>query len=157
METMINGWVPFVRSSVYQGRTPNEDGDCREELSFYVVCENEQGARFASVYSYSTEDFSRDEAEGRADAFMVKVEAGLHGEPILLSRTSGIASRVATVRRLGRRRMSWRTRLGTLKSRLGFRKRIVFVGMQAWCEEGFNRTGVAWILSLPELSPDSVE
>ena len=77
METLINGWVAFVRSDVYAGTTQNEDGETREELSFYVVCEDERGARYASSLSYTTEDFSRDEAEARVRAFGAKVEVGL--------------------------------------------------------------------------------
>jgi hypothetical protein len=73
METIINGWLAFVRSDVFAGEY-TEDGDRCEELSFYVVCEAANGARFASKVSYTTQDMGRDEAEGRAKAFCRRVE-----------------------------------------------------------------------------------
>ena len=76
METLINGWVAFVRSDVFAGGL-TEDGERSEELSFYVVCENERGARWASRVSFTTETMHRQEAEAKADAFLRKVEAGL--------------------------------------------------------------------------------
>lgn len=76
METLLNGWVAFVRSDVFAGGL-TEDGERSEELSFYVVCENERGARWASRVSFTTEQMHRQVAEAKADAFLRKVEAGL--------------------------------------------------------------------------------
>jgi hypothetical protein len=41
------------------------------------VCENERGARWASHLSWTTVEFSREEAESKAEAFRIKVECAL--------------------------------------------------------------------------------
>lgn len=84
-------WFAFVRSDVY-ARTSNEDGTPREELSFYVVCENERGVRYASCVSFTTEEYGR-EASLRAERFCAKVKAGLTSgsDPSKSSRWSRIA------------------------------------------------------------------
>lgn len=61
-----------VFSDVFAGEY-TEDGDRREELAFYVVCEDERGARWASVASFTTQEFSREVAEARANALCERV------------------------------------------------------------------------------------
>ena len=73
----MSRWTPFVRSDVYAGAPDPEDGERREHLAFYVVCENEPGVRFASKVSYTTEDFCRTEAEAKVEAFLAKIVAAL--------------------------------------------------------------------------------
>jgi hypothetical protein len=70
-------WTAYVTSDVFEGRPHPEDGSPRDELHFYVVCGNDEGVRYASRVGYSTEDYSRDEAEARAEAFCTKVTAAL--------------------------------------------------------------------------------
>jgi hypothetical protein len=77
METFVNGYAAFVRSDVYAGGY-TEDGERSEELAFYVVCENERGARWASRLSFTTEKMHRQVAEAKADAFCRKVVDALH-------------------------------------------------------------------------------
>lgn len=69
-------WEAFVRSDVYAGEF-TEDGDRREELSYYIVCEDERGYRFRSHACFTTDEFSRDEAQGRANALCERVNAFL--------------------------------------------------------------------------------
>ena len=75
MNTSPSPWTPYVRSDVYAGAC-DEDGR-NEHLSFYVICENERGRRYASRVHYTTEEFARHEAEARADAFCAKVATAL--------------------------------------------------------------------------------
>ncbi len=79
MKTSTSPWTPFVRSDVYLGPDANEDGERREELCYYVVCENERGDRFASKASATTEKAPRDVVEALAEAFCVKVAKALAG------------------------------------------------------------------------------
>ncbi len=77
MATSSSPWTPFVRSDVYAGAF-NEDGDCPDELAYYVVVENERGVRYASTVSFTTQDYwQRGEAEARAEAFCAKVQSAL--------------------------------------------------------------------------------
>ena len=69
-------WTAFVRSDVYAGAC-NEDGERPDELTFYVVCENEKGVRFASKKSFTTEELGLSAAEGSAEAFCAAVEKAL--------------------------------------------------------------------------------
>jgi hypothetical protein len=69
-------WTAFVRSDVYAGPV-NEDGERPDELSYYVVCENERGERFASTVTFTTEEFWHGTAEPRAEAFCAKVTEAL--------------------------------------------------------------------------------
>jgi hypothetical protein len=69
-------WTAFVRSDVYAGRV-NEDGERDEELAYYVVCENERGARFASRLMFTTEEHWHGTAKARAEAFCAKVETAI--------------------------------------------------------------------------------
>lgn len=75
----VSTWIPCVRSDVYAG-SPSEDGEPREELSFYVVCCNDRGEQFASTVSFTTEKFGHNRngiAEERAWTFCEKVAKAL--------------------------------------------------------------------------------
>lgn len=78
METLVNGYAAYVWSDVFAGGY-TEDGERSEELAFYVICENERGARWASRVSFTTERMHRQVAEEKADAFLVKVVEALRG------------------------------------------------------------------------------
>jgi hypothetical protein len=69
-------WFAFVRSDVYLGSPNNEDGEAKEEIAFYVVCENPRGVRYASRKAFTSERLGR-EASSVAEAFCKKVTAGL--------------------------------------------------------------------------------
>ena len=69
-------WTAFVRSDVYTGSADNEDGEPREELAFYVVCEDATGRRFASRLTFTTTELGWD-APSRATAFCMRVTAAL--------------------------------------------------------------------------------
>ena len=69
-------WSAYVRSSVYEG-VVNEDGERGDSLAFYVVVEGENGERFASHRTFTTEAFRRDDAEARAERFLLTVADAL--------------------------------------------------------------------------------
>lgn len=73
-------WTAFVSSNVYCGPV-NEDGETPDEISYFVVCENERGDRYRSHLSFETEDDVTTEgaptAEMKAQAFLSKVQAAL--------------------------------------------------------------------------------
>lgn len=78
MNTSAKGtWEAFVQSNVYAGEF-NEDGERREELCYFVVCQDEKGYRFASRSAWTTagEPF-RGEAAELAEAFCAKVVKAL--------------------------------------------------------------------------------
>jgi len=73
MATPKKTFEACVFSDVYAGEY-TEFGDRREELAFYVVCEDERGARWGSKAQFTTQNFSRDEAEARANALCERVK-----------------------------------------------------------------------------------
>ncbi len=78
-EIFINGWHAYVRSDVYQG-SANEDGEHPDELSFYVVLENEQGIRYASKKDFTTTRHGHNSngvASALAERFCVSVKESL--------------------------------------------------------------------------------
>jgi hypothetical protein len=79
VEQFINGWHAYVRSDVYAGAF-NEDGEQSDELSFYVVCENGHGVRYASKHRFTTEKYGHNSngvAERLAERFCVSVKEEL--------------------------------------------------------------------------------
>lgn len=65
-------WQAFVRSDVYAGEF-TEDGERRDELVYYIVCEDERGARYRSRTCFTTEALGREAAEGSAEALCERV------------------------------------------------------------------------------------
>jgi hypothetical protein len=81
VEEFINGWHAYVRSDVYAGST-NEDGEQTEELSYYIICENGRGVRYASKHGFTTARFGHNSngvAERLAERFCVSVKEALRG------------------------------------------------------------------------------
>lgn len=74
--------ITYVRSDVYQGTSCNEDGETREELSFYVTIESDRGDRWVSRASFNTEEWTRSEASAFAtqlcDAVARYLDRGYH-------------------------------------------------------------------------------
>jgi hypothetical protein len=74
-DLLVDGFSVGVMSSVYAGSSDNEDGESRDQLSFYVLIEHEvTGARWRSRTAFSTEDMSREACEEKAELFCVLVQ-----------------------------------------------------------------------------------
>lgn len=66
-------WTAGVFSVVYEGAL-TEDGERRDECAFYVVCEDIDGRRYASLTSHTTEQCGCGEAMRRAEAQCDRVQ-----------------------------------------------------------------------------------
>jgi hypothetical protein len=69
-------WEVYIGSDIYLGAW-TEDGDRREELAFFAVCEDASGRRFRSTLSWRSGELGREVAEARAEAFEARARAAL--------------------------------------------------------------------------------
>lgn len=78
MTTSRTDWRAYTANDLYLG-AHTEDGDRREEMLYYTVCEAPDGRRYRSRTSYATGDIGRIAAAYRADAFLVRTHLALSG------------------------------------------------------------------------------
>lgn len=67
----------YVRSDVFAGPPDPEDGHRPDELAYYIVCEDEQGRRWRSVWTRTTMELRRTECEAAAAAHLWRVRVAL--------------------------------------------------------------------------------